>query len=97
MKEKKSPAINENTIEKLCELAMLLPPESKNETIRDIEGLIDLLSPLDPLSVTEMCSGDKTKTVFREDIAVQSSKEGAVLSTAPDSSDGYLRVPRTVE
>jgi len=97
MKEKILQTVNKNTIEKLCDLAMLLPPESDSEVERDIEKLTSLLSPLEALEDNGPQGPQIKQTAFREDITADISGGGAVLSTAPEVSDGYLCVPRTVE
>ena len=84
-------------IEELCEFSMLMPPEADDELVRDIEGLLNILSPLDSVSTAEAITECEEDTVMREDIALPYCEAESFLSSAPEHTDGYIRVPRTVE
>ncbi len=77
-----------------------LSPEDQEKTMKDlgsILGYIDMLNELDTTGVEPMSHASGRTNVFRADGVTNDEMREAVLSNAPETKDGTILVPKTVE
>ncbi|MCQ2531560.1 MAG: Asp-tRNA(Asn)/Glu-tRNA(Gln) amidotransferase subunit GatC [Saccharofermentans sp.] len=77
-----------------------LSPEDQEKTMKDlgsILGYIDMLNELDTTGVEPMSHASGRTNVFRVDEVSNGEMRDAVLSNAPETKDGTILVPKTVE
>ena len=77
-----------------------LSPEDQEKTMKDlgsILGYIDMLNELDTTGVEPMSHASGRTNVFRADEVSNGEMRDAVLSNAPETKDGTILVPKTVE
>lgn len=88
-------------IQHLATLARLeLTPEESQTMQQDLArvlGYFEQLNEADTSSLDEMQRPISLVNVLREDIPGEVLPASAVQSLAPESQDGFIRVPRTVE
>ena len=93
--------ITKDLIDYLQKLGRIrLSPEDQEKTMKDlgsILGYIDMLNELDTTGVEPMSHASGRTNVFREDIVSNDEMRDAVLSNAPETKDGTILVPKTVE
>lgn len=77
-----------------------LSPEDQEKTMKDlgsILGYIDMLNELDTTGVEPMSHAAGRTNVFRADEVTNDEMRDDVLSNAPETKDGTILVPKTVE
>lgn len=85
----------------LKNLARLDLDDAETEGLRGelnaILGYFAQLQELDTAGVPEMQRPVALANVMREDVPGEMFSQAEALSLAPESQDGFIRVPRTVE
>ncbi|MGY4105573.1 Asp-tRNA(Asn)/Glu-tRNA(Gln) amidotransferase subunit GatC [Ignavigranum ruoffiae] len=93
--------LNQEDIQRLAGLAKLVIAEDELESYTDeigrIMALVQELQVIDTEGIEPTFHGNQKKNVFREDQAVPSDLPEAMLANAPDSEDGFIRVPVIIE
>ena len=93
--------LNQEDIQRLAGLAKLVIAEDELESYTDeigrIMALVQELQVIDTEGIEPTFHGNQKKNVFREDQAVSSDLPEAMLANAPDSEDGFIRVPVIIE
>lgn len=95
--------ITEQQVEHVAELAKLeFKDEELTKFTTQLGSIIDMfedLTNVDTQGVEPMTSASDRENVMREDKAVKSSKEetDALLNNAPDTDDGYIKVPAIID
>ncbi len=93
--------ISEEQVKHVAELAKLeisddqLPYFTKQ--LEQIIGLFDTLSKVDTTGVEPTSSVTDQINVMREDIAENWHQTQGLLDNAPDTQDGYIRVPTIID
>ena len=95
--------MNSDDIRKLAALARLeLTDEEVGQQGTDMDAILDYIAQLDGVDVTDVEPTSQVTglmNVLRKDEAIVRTEEEAVarrdelLKTAPDTADGYVRVP----
>lgn len=95
------PLLNLTEIDHLAQLARLeLSAEEKASFLGDLNkmlGYFRQLQELDTDGVPEMQRPISLVNVLRPDVPGEMFAQSVVLDLAPESQDGFIRVPRTVE
>ena len=92
--------IDDETMEKVCNLAKLfLLEEEKEKAKEDMQKMLDYVEKLDELDTegVEPLShifGDQN--VFREDVVTNGDNKEAMLANAPKAKEGQYQVPKTI-
>ena len=85
----------------LKQLARLDLDDTETEQMRgELNAILDyfaLLQELDTEGVPEMQRPVALVNVMREDVPGEMFSQTEALSLAPESQDGFIKVPRTVE
>ena len=93
--------ITKDLIDYLQKLGRIrLSEEDQVKTMKDlgsILGYIDMLNELDTTGVEPMSHAFGRTNVFREDEVSNDEMQEAILANAPESKDGAIVVPKTVE
>lgn len=95
--------ITEQQVKHVAELAKLEFPEDElGKFTTQLGNIIDMfedLTQVDTDNFEPMTSATDRVNVMREDKAVKSSKKetDALLKNAPDTDDGYIRVPAIID
>lgn len=77
-----------------------LSPEEEEKTRKDLGDIlayIDKLNELDTKGVEPMSHAFGRSNVFREDEVSNGDLRDAILSNAPETKEGTILVPKTVE
>lgn len=93
--------LNQADIQRLAGLAKLVIAEdelaSYTDEIGRIMALVQELQVIDTDGIEPTFHGNQKKNVFREDKPVVSDLPKAMLANAPDSEEGFIRVPVIIE
>lgn len=93
--------ITKDLIDYLQKLGRIrLSEEDQAKTMKDlgsILGYIDMLNELDTTGVEPMSHAFGRTNVFRDDEVSNDAMQEAILANAPESKDGAIVVPKTVE
>lgn len=65
--------------------------------LKDILGYMDTLNELDTDGVLAQSHSFPVKNVFREDVITSVAQVENILKNAPEKSDEYIIVPKTVD
>ena len=88
-------------VQHLATLSRLeLTPEEQAGMLSDLNKMLEYfekLQELDTDGVPEMQRPIALMNVMREDVPGELFSQQTVLELAPESQDGFIRVPRTVE
>lgn len=88
-------------IDRLSLMAKLsLPQDEKEEAVKRLSDLtkdFDRLAEVDAAATVPMVFGIELWNVLREDVVNKTISREELLSGAPEQSDGYFQVPKTVE
>ena len=85
----------EISIEKIAKLSRLTLDESESERLyKDLLAMIDFVGKLPD---TGPSGSEEQASVFREDITKSCLPREELLSNAPDRTEEFFRVPRTVK
>lgn len=71
--------------------------ESFAKDMTNILGYVDKLAELDVSNVEPTSHSLKLSNVFREDVVKPSLSNEEALANAPDSEDGYFKVPAVLQ
>jgi aspartyl-tRNA(Asn)/glutamyl-tRNA(Gln) amidotransferase subunit C len=89
------------TVEHLAQLSRLeLTPEEQAGMLEDLNkmlGHFEKLGELDTEGVPEMQRPIALVNVMRDDVPGEMFSQATVMALAPESQDGFIRVPRTVD
>ena len=89
------------TVQRLAQLSRLeLTPKEQAAMLEDLNkmlGYFEKLQELDTEGVPEMQRPIALVNVMREDTPGEMFPQQTVMDLAPESQDGFIRVPRTVE
>ncbi len=94
-------SITADTVKHVANLARLkleereLPPLVQQ--LSNILGLVEQLKELDTDAVTPMSHALDMPIPERPDLVVPTSTREAMLANAPDTEQGYFRVPKIIE
>ncbi|MCD6186907.1 MAG: Asp-tRNA(Asn)/Glu-tRNA(Gln) amidotransferase subunit GatC [Desulfuromusa sp.] len=93
--------ISQKDVEHVARLARLtvVPEELKSltEQMDAILGYVDKLNELDTTGVEPMAHAVPMSNVFREDEITPVIGTERALQNAPQSEDGYFKVPKVIE
>ena len=93
--------LQEKDIERLADLCKLeISTEDLPDYTREISRMMELVQKLqevDTEGIVPTFHGNQNINVYREDIAEDSHLDQAMLANAPDSQDGFIRVPVIIE
>ncbi len=93
--------IDPEIVRKVARLARIeMPPERLDGLVRDLDRIlsyVEKLGELDLSGVPPLSHGTGGQEVYREDVARDSLPRSEALANAPDSEDGFYRVPRVIE
>lgn len=93
--------LKQEEIQKLASSAKLeIAEEELVDYTKDIDRMIKLadeLQEVDTEGVFPTFYGNQKLNVFREDKAIESELPGAMLANAPDTEEGFIRVPVIIE
>ncbi len=88
-------------LQHLARLARLeLSPEEEGELLHDLNrmlGYFEKLGELDTEGVPEMQRPVSLVNVLREDVPGETFSQEEALALAPETREGFIQVPRTVE
>jgi len=101
MSEIREMSIDDKTLDKVAELAMLSPtPDQKTKLKGDLEKIIGMMAKLDEVDTTayEPCRqiNDHAQELRKDQVTSNLSKEAA-LSNAKHTSDGFFLVPKVIK
>lgn len=68
-----------------------------SKDFQDIVGMVETLSEVDTTNVEPTYHGNGIINAFREDVAIDSHHQEALLANAPSAEDGYIQVPVIIE
>lgn len=68
-----------------------------SKDFQDIVSMVETLSEVDTSNVAPTYHGNQIVNAFREDVAIDSHHQAALLANAPSSEDGYIQVPVIIE
>ena len=77
-----------------------LSEEQREETQKDLKailGYMDTLNELDTDGVLAQSHSFPVKNIFREDVVTSVQQVENILKNAPEKSDEYIIVPKTVD
>ena len=93
--------IDEQQVQHVASLAKLkFTDEELSEFTPQLESIIDLfetLEKVDTTGVTPMHSATDQVNVMREDVAINSNQREELLKNAPESENGYIKVPAIID
>lgn len=93
--------ISEDQVKHVAELAKLKIADDQlpyfTTQLDQIIGLFETLSEVDTDGVEPTSSVTDQINVMREDIADNWNQRQALLDNAPDTADGYIRVPTIID
>lgn len=93
--------ISEDQVKHVAELAKLKIDDDQlpyfTTQLDKIIGLFETLSKVDTDGVEPTSSGTDQINVMRDDIADNWNQRQALLDNAPDTQDGYIRVPTIID
>lgn len=93
--------ISEDQVKHVAELAKLKITDDQlpyfTNQLDQIIGLFETLSEVDTKGVTPTSSVTDQINVMREYIADNWNQRQALLDNAPDTADGYIRVPTIID
>lgn len=93
--------ISEDQVKHVAELAKLKITDDQlpyfTTQLDQIIGLFETLSEVDTDGVEPTSSVTDQINVMREDIADNWNQRQALLDNAPDTADGYIRVPTIID
>jgi len=93
--------VNDALIDSLASLARLdLPDRERALLVRDVSRILAYFAQLDEIDLEEEGSGeDETATLeeLRPDRVGESLPREKLLRDAPDSEDGFFRVPKVID
>ncbi|KRK88400.1 Asp-tRNA(Asn)/Glu-tRNA(Gln) amidotransferase subunit GatC [Lentilactobacillus sunkii] len=93
--------ISEDQVKHVAELAKLKIADDQlpyfTTQLDQIIGLFETLSEVDTEGVEPTSSVTDQINVMRDDIAENWNQRQALLDNAPDTADGYIRVPTIID
>ncbi len=94
--------VDDKLIEKLSRLSSLEIDESRKENLKselaDIINFVENLNEIDVSKIEATFSTVEGGTPLREDVAKQDLElSNHILKNAPESEDGYFKVPKIIE
>ncbi|GAD16696.1 Asp-tRNA(Asn)/Glu-tRNA(Gln) amidotransferase subunit GatC [Lentilactobacillus otakiensis] len=93
--------ISEDQVKHVAELAKLKIADDQlpyfTTQLDQIIGLFETLSEVDTDGIEPTSSVTDQINVMREDIADNWNQRQALLDNAPDTADGYIRVPTIID
>ncbi|MGF2384439.1 Asp-tRNA(Asn)/Glu-tRNA(Gln) amidotransferase subunit GatC [Lentilactobacillus otakiensis] len=93
--------ISEDQVKHVAELAKLKITDDQlpyfTTQLDQIIGLFETLSEVDTDGIEPTSSVTDQINVMREDIADNWNQRQALLDNAPDTADGYIRVPTIID
>lgn len=99
--ERMSDKINEQQVKHVASLAKLqFDDQQLGKFTSQLESIIDMFETIDPVDTTgvePMTSATDQVNAMREDVAVNSHQREALLNNAPDTEDGYIKVPAIID
>ncbi len=94
--------LNQETVEKLCELCRIdVTPEELPALFLNLKKVIDYIAQLQEVDVSDLDPYSHMETqgigTLREDEAVSSVPRQEILRNAPDHIGGMVRVPKIMK
>lgn len=93
--------IDEEQVKHVASLAKLqFDDDQLGKFTTQLESIIDLFETIDKVDTTgvkPMTSATDQVNAMREDIAVNSNQREALLNNAPDTEEGYIKVPAIID
>lgn len=93
--------IDEQQVKHVASLAKLeFSDEQLSKFTPQLESIIDLFESIDKVDTTgvvPMTSATDQVNAMREDVAVNSHQRDALIKNAPDTDDGYIKVPAIID
>lgn len=93
--------IDQDQVEHVANLAKLKLNDEELKTVtpqlEQIINLFDTLASVDTQDVQPTYSVTDQVNVMREDIAADSYQRNELLANAPETDDGYIRVPAIID
>lgn len=93
--------IDEQQVKHVASLAKLeFDDDQLGKFTTQLESIIDLFETIDKVDTTgvkPMTSATDQVNAMREDIAVNSNQREALLNNAPDTEEGYIKVPAIID
>ena len=68
-----------------------------SKDFQDIVNMVETLSEVDTSNVKPTHHGNDIVNAFRQDVAIDSHHQAALLANAPSSQDGFIQVPVIIE
>ncbi|ANZ94584.1 MULTISPECIES: Asp-tRNA(Asn)/Glu-tRNA(Gln) amidotransferase subunit GatC [Brochothrix] len=93
--------ISKAEVEKVASLARLEITEAEAEQyatqLEQIINMVEKLNELDTENIKPTTHAVPLTNVLREDVAAEGLDRNLVLKNAPDSQDGYIKVPSIMD
>lgn len=93
--------INQDDVQHVAVLAKLhfTPAEFERFSIvfQNIVEYVEQLSEVDTEGVKPTYHGNDLLNIYREDVVIDSHHQAALLANAPESQDGFIKVPAMIE
>ncbi|GAB6093597.1 Asp-tRNA(Asn)/Glu-tRNA(Gln) amidotransferase subunit GatC [Furfurilactobacillus curtus] len=93
--------ISREEVEHVAELAKLsLTDEQAQKFTSQLDEIIEMIEGLNEVNTDEVAPttnmADAT-AILREDVAVNAHQKAALLAEAPDTEDGFIKVPAIID
>lgn len=93
--------ISREEVEHVAELAKLsLTDEQAQKFTSQLDEIIEMIEGLNEVNTDEVAPttnmADAT-AILREDVAVNAQQKAALLAEAPDTEDGFIKVPAIID